>query len=155
MRMMVAATLVAVCLPASAMACATPSGATTLESGMIQWINQQRQANGLNPLKPSSKLKSAAQGHACDMATRGYFSHQRAGGPDLSGRVKSNGYRFRRVAENIAKSRAADVGAAANIWRKSPPHWSNILKPGVSEIGLGVATDGGSTYWVMNIGLQR
>lgn len=155
MRLFIAAIWLVFSIPVAAMACTTPSGASALESDMIQWINQQRQANGLNPLKPSSKLKSAAQGHACDMATRGYFSHQRAGGPDLSGRVKSKGYRFRRVAENIAKSRAADVGSAANIWRKSPPHWSNILKSGVSEIGLGVASDGGSTYWVMNIGLQR
>lgn len=155
MRIAFVAAVVALCLPFTAFACTQPSGASALESGMIQWINQQRQANGLNTLTPSSKLGDAATGHACDMATRGYFAHRRAGGPDLGARIKGSGYRFRQAAENIAKSRNQGVEAAATIWRNSPGHWANILKPGVRDIGIGVATAGGSTYWVMNIGRSK
>lgn len=155
MRVLLAATLFVFCLPVSAIACAKPSGAASLESAMVQWINQQRQANGLNALKPSSNLKAAAEGHACDMATRGYFGHQRPGGPKLSARVKANGYSMRSVAENIAKTPTPEVGTTANLWRNSPPHWSNILKQGIRDIGVAVAEDSGGVYWVMNVGAQK
>ena len=138
-----------------ALACTEPANATALENEMIGWINAQRKAKGLNTLSKSAALAKAAQGHACDMADRGYFSHQRAGGPDLGQRLKSNGYRFRAAAENIAKMGSADVGRAAGVWRKSSGHWANILKPGVSEIGMGLATAGGQYYWVMNVGKSR
>lgn len=122
---------------------------------MIQWINAQRQAHGLNPLRQDAQLAQAAQGHACDMATRGYFGHQRAGGPDLSARVKATGYRFRTAAENIAKVGAPEVLRAATVWRDSAGHWQNILNRQVTEIGVGVAMAGGQVYWVMNVGKPR
>jgi uncharacterized protein YkwD len=155
MRLFLAATLLALSVPMTAVACSKPAQATALESGMVQWINEQRQAIGLSPLKPSHKLKSAAQGHACDMATRGYFGHQRAGGPKLGQRVKANGYRYRHVAENLALSRSPSVAEAARLWHQSPRHWENLLKPGIREIGLAVASRGDDTYWVMNVGVTH
>lgn len=154
MRLIVLAVLLAFSAPTLAVACAKPPGGASLETGMIQWINQQRQANGLNPLKQSSSLSAAAQSHACDMATRNYFAHQRAGGPKLGQRAKANGYRYRVVAENIAYTGRANVAEAAKLWRQSPGHWANILKPQVREIGLAVASGSGKTYWVMNVGAQ-
>lgn len=144
------------CLAAPmALACSQPAGAAGLEAQMIQWINAQRQANGLAALRAEARLGQAAQGHACDMAVRGYFGHQRAGGPDFSARVKATGYRFRTAAENIAKVGAPDVSRATTVWRDSAGHWRNILNPQVSEIGVGVATAGGQVYWVMNVGKPR
>ncbi|MBN2631816.1 MAG: CAP domain-containing protein [Rhodobacteraceae bacterium] len=141
--------------PVGALACAKPNGASGLEAAMVTWINDQRTAHGLNRLRPSDKLTAAAQGHACDMATRNYFGHQRAGGPPLGARVKAEGYRVRRVAENIAKVGSPDVARAASVWRNSPAHWQNILSPGLTEIGVATAAGGASTFWVMNIGTQR
>lgn len=155
MRQLFAAALIALTLPATAMACSKPSGAASLEQGLIQWVNQQRQAKGLNKLTTSSKLNAAAQQHACDMATRGYFSHQRAGGPKLGDRVKANGYRFRRVAENLAYTQTPNVETAASLWRHSPGHWANVLKAGINDIGMSVTTGGGRIYWVMNVGSER
>lgn len=145
------------CLVAAPMAqaCSQPSNAAALESQMIGWINAQRKAKGLNTLSKNAKLAGAAQGHACDMAERGYFSHQRAGGPDLGQRLKSKGYRYRAAAENIAKVRSGEVERAAGVWRNSSGHWANILKPGVSDIGMGLAMAGGQYYWVMNVGKSK
>ena len=154
-RSLLIGTLTAAFVAGAAQACTRPANAVALGSGMIEWINQQRQAKGLNALTPSDKLAAAAQGHACDMAQRGYFAHQRAGGPDLGGRVKAKGYRYRTAAENIAKTRAADIARPAKVWRDSPPHWANILKPNVADIGIGVASENGQVYWVMNIGRPR
>lgn len=139
----------------AAMACTQPAGVQALESSMIGWINKQRTAKGLRKLSPSGKLAAAAQGHACDMAQRGYFGHQRAGGPDLPARVKAKAYRFGTIAENIAKTRSPEVSAAAGVWQNSAGHWANILDPKVTEIGIGIARGGDRTYWVMNVGRPR
>lgn len=139
-----------------AAACTRPDNAATLSVGMIEWINAQRQAKGLGRLQPSEALEAAAQGHACDMADRGYFEHQRpGGGPNLAARVRAQGYRYGRVAENIAMTGAADVATTAKLWRDSPGHWANILMPDVAQIGMGLAVAKGRTYWVMNVGRRR
>lgn len=149
MRTMFVAALIALCVPASAMACSKPSGAAALEQGVVQWVNQERQSRGLDPLRPTATLDAAAEQHGCDMAVRGYFSHKRAGGPSMGDRAKANGYRFRKIVENLAYSRNASVNSAAQIWRNSPPHWANVLAPDMKDIGVAVTTDGGRIYWVM------
>lgn len=155
MRTLLAAAVLALTLPATAMACSQPSGAAALEQGVVQWVNQERQARGLQPLRPSGNLNAAAQQHACDMATRDYFSHRRAGGPSMGDRAKANGYRFRKIVENLAYSRNASVTSAAGIWRNSPPHWANILSPEMRDIGVSVTTGGGKVYWVMKAAVSR
>ncbi|MFN4130889.1 MAG: CAP domain-containing protein [Paracoccaceae bacterium] len=152
MRTLLAAALIAMTLPATAMACSQPSGATALEQGLVQWINKERQARGVHTLRSSAALASAARQHGCDMATRGFFAHQRAGGPTPGQRAKANGYQFRRVTENLAYSRTAKVATAAEIWRNSPPHWANVLDPKVNDVGVSVTTSKGRIYWVMNVG---
>ena len=154
-RSLLLAALVVVLSYGMALACTKPPGADALGAQMIGWINQQRQAHGLGVLAPSAKLAAAAQGHACDMAKRGYFEHQRRGGPDLAARIKAQGYRFGTVAENLAKTGVADVPRTGNLWRGSPGHWANILKPEVSDIGMGLAIEQGQTLWVMNVGRSR
>ncbi|MFN4153780.1 MAG: CAP domain-containing protein [Paracoccaceae bacterium] len=155
MRHLLAAALIALALPKTAMACAKPSGAAALEQGVVRWINQERQARGLHALRPSAALAAAARQHGCDMAGRGFFAHQRAGGPTMGQRAKANGYNFRRVAENLAYSRTAAVETAAGIWRNSPPHWANVLDPKVNDVGVSVTMGNGRIYWVMNIGRQK
>ncbi len=132
--------------------CQKPADAAVVESTLVKWINTVRAEKGLPALRPSAALKAAAQGHACDMAERGYFGHQRQGGPDLTARLRKAGYRYRIGVENIAKSRRGTAEAAAGIWRVSPQHWANLLNPKVKDIGLAVATDGTSVFYVFNAG---
>ncbi|NEX46744.1 CAP domain-containing protein [Pseudotabrizicola algicola] len=155
MRIILAAVLLAASLPATGMACSKPSGAAGLERGLVQWINQERQARGLAALRPSDKLAAAAQQHGCDMATRGYFAHRRDGGPSMGDRARANGYAFRKMVENLAHSRNASVDSAAGIWRNSPQHWANILSPEMRDIGVSVTTGGGRIYWVMKAAQAR
>ncbi len=145
----------AVAAQSAAFACSQPAGAAQLENAMVAWINDQRQANGLPALKKSSKLAASAQGHACDMAERGFFAHQRAGGPDLAARLRQEGYRYRAAVENIAKVRPGSVGNAAELWRNSSGHWRNILNAKVTEVGIGIASAGGRDFWVMNAGRSK
>ena len=150
-----AALCVAAPLGASA-SCAQPEGADALRAGLLDWINTQRAELGLAGFQHNSALSKAASGHACDMAARGYFSHQRPGGPDLKARLKAVGYGLRKAGENIAYSRQAKVSSAAEIWRNSPPHWQTIISPDYKDIGIAVAvSDEGRVYWVMDVGKSR
>ncbi len=133
--------------------CAQPEGAGALQAGLLDWINAQRAEHGLAGFQTNSALRKAATAHACDMAAKGYFSHQRSGGPDLKARLKAVGYGLRKAGENIAYSRQARVSSAAEIWRNSPPHWKTIISPDYEDIGIAIAvSDEGRVYWVMNVG---
>ncbi|WP_435256913.1 CAP domain-containing protein [Thioclava sp. FR2] len=153
-KSIVLASLLALSTTAS-FACTKPKQAAAMEAEMIGWINAQRKAKGLATLSKNGNLTKAAQQHACDMADRRYFAHQRAGGPDMGQRIKSNGYRYRTAAENIAKMGSPSVNSTAMIWKNSPGHWANILKSNVREIGIGLAVADGKYYWVMNVGRSK
>lgn len=153
-KSIVVVSLLAFFTPAAG-ACTMPKQAAAMEAGMIGWINAERKARGLAVLSKNGNLTKAAQQHACDMADRGYFAHQRAGGPDLGRRVKSNGYRYRTASENIAKVSSPDVNRAAMIWKDSAGHWANIVKANVRDIGIGLAVADGRYYWVMNVGKSK
>ena len=149
---LIAAVLVVAMTAGAAVACDAPGGAAGLRQGVIGWINDSRRAKGLPALKASAALQASATAHACDMAGRGYFSHEGPGGPSFSRRLKKAGYRFRAANENIAKTQAASVGSVIGIWQDSSLHWANVLDPKVRDVGLGIAEAGGRVYWVMNAG---
>lgn len=136
------------------LACETPGGASGMRNGVIAWMNSEREARGLAPLRASSALQNSAMAHACDMAERNYFGHQGAGGPSLTQRLRGAGYRFRAANENIAKTGGDSVERAVSIWRNSPGHMANVLDPKVREVGVGLAVGNGSVYWVTNAGTK-
>jgi uncharacterized protein YkwD len=136
-------------LAGAAAACAAPQGAAAAAADLLARINETRGARGLGAYRLSGALVQAARAQACDMAVRGYFAHQRAGGPGLGQRVKAAGYRFRAVNENLALTRQLAPGSVLRMWQNSPPHRAALLDPGHCEIGLALAAGGGRIYWVM------
>lgn len=135
--------------------CGAMKEASTLEAGMLQWINQQRADRGLKPYKRSGVLDRSAEFQACDMAKYDYFGHSRSGGPKLGSRMKSAGYRLKAGSENIAYTQQLKVSSAAGLWRNSPPHWHAIIDPSMRDIGLAVVNDNGRILWVMNVGRTK
>lgn len=108
-------------------------------------------------------LDAVAQGHAADMAARGYYSHNSLRGLDPTGRARVAGYPFWKytifsgIAENIwvSWSHRAHVDAAAReavrAWMRSPGHRQNILEGRYGRLGVGVAISRhGSLYAVQN-----
>jgi uncharacterized protein YkwD len=84
------------------------------------------------------------------MAQRGYFSHVSPEGKDVGHRVRDNGLRYRRVAENIQKSRGTRdaMQSAIDSWMDSESHRETILDSGFVETGVGVAvTEDGQIYF--------
>ena len=58
-----------------------------LETQMLDLVNRERQAAGLNPLQPDPELTEVARRHSADMFARGYFSHDTPDGLTPFGRV--------------------------------------------------------------------
>lgn len=136
----------------SAPAPTTPEAPSTsaLEQGVIDCANRERAARGIAALRIDPSLTRAAQGHAADMAQRGYFDHETPEGRTPWDRIKAalqGALPFRAMGENIAMGyRSAE--ATCTGWMNSPGHKRNILDPTFTLIGAGWV-DG---YAVQNFG---
>jgi uncharacterized protein YkwD len=121
-------------------------------------VNRARRRNGLAPLAQDASLRRAAGRHARDMARRGYFAHQRPGGPSLMDRLHAAGWDGNAAGETIAWGcgDAANAGATVRSWLGSPPHRA-ILLGGFARAGVGMAAKapaacGPGATWVLDAG---
>lgn len=122
------------------------------ERELLQLTNAVRAEAGVTACEWSEELSRTARAHAADLLQRGYVEHLSPEGFDPTHRV---GLMARRMigsaSENIAYRRAADATSAADlmgIWRKSAPHWMNLLRPTHAQIGFGTVVRGERTYTV-------
>jgi uncharacterized protein YkwD len=120
----------------------------SLADQVLALVNQARADAGCGPLTVHAALVTAAQGHADDMATHDYFSHESQDGRTFVDRALAAGYPDP-GAENIAKGQA-DAASVMAAWLDSPPHRANILNCELTTLGLGLNTDG--MYWVQLFG---
>jgi uncharacterized protein YkwD len=138
--------------PASAATvCASADGPTaqtstvTLANSALCLVNQERSSRGLRPLKANKRLAKAASGHARDMNTRGYFSHDTEGGGTFVDRIRKAGYMPARVFPTLGEDLAWGSGTLGTpreivaAWMASPGHRANILDRKFREAGMGVA----------------
>ena len=113
--------------------------------GLLCAINAKRREWQRNELRLQRNLARAAGSHAADMATEGYFSHTSRDGDSLGDRLDQANFIPRsdrwRAGENLAAGEAS-LGTPAAIvtgWMNSRDHRINLLDPGYTMIGLGVA----------------
>lgn len=137
--------LVGICLVLSVVVPATASGSARTsyrvdaEQKVLKLLNTIRSQHGLQPLRFSSQLRSAAREHSGDMIQRNYFEHD-------SPREHFD-VRIRRhvdaslVGENIAwgTGKYGTPEGIVSLWMHSAPHRRIILMGKLRRIGLGVA----------------
>lgn len=111
-----------------------------LEKQMLDLVNQERQAAGLNPLAADPELMQVARQHSTDMFARGYFAHDTPEGLTPFDRMNKAGVRFLTAGENLAL--APTLPLAHTGLMNSPGHRANILRPQFGRVGIGVM-DGG------------
>jgi uncharacterized protein YkwD len=111
-----------------------------LEKQMLDLVNQERVANGLNPLAPDPELTEVARQHSADMFVRGYFAHDTPEGLSPFDRMHAANVRFTTAGENLAL--APTIPVAHNGLMNSPGHRANILRREFGRVGIGVM-DGG------------
>lgn len=127
-----------------------PSPGPALAAALAE-VNRLRAEAGVAALTLNAKLTAAAQGHADDMAAKGYFSHTSQDGRTFVQRIQAAGYtNYTMLAENIASGQAGWY-AAITAWKNSPGHRANMLNGNYKEIGLGAK----GRYWVQDFGTAR
>jgi uncharacterized protein YkwD len=127
-------------VPAPATA-STAVRARSLESAVLERINELRAERGLAPLRLAPGLTQAAAAHAQAMGRRGFFSHTSADGTSFAERVlryyPRGGFARWAAGENLAwidpRLTAGDV---VSMWLGSPPHRRNLLDPAWRELGV-------------------
>jgi uncharacterized protein YkwD len=121
-------------------------------------VNAERAAHGLRALRWDRRLSRAATRHARDMARRGYFAHQRSGGPDLGARLARAGWSGKAWGETIAYGcgGAGSPRATVRAWMASPGHRAVILSGAYGRAGVGFARRApvgcGGRTWVLDVG---
>jgi uncharacterized protein YkwD len=111
-----------------------------LEKQMLDLVNEERVAAGLNPLAPDPELTEVARRHSADMFARGYFAHDTPEGRTPFDRMRDANVRFITAGENLALGPTIPVAHTGLM--NSPGHRANILRPQFGRVGIGVM-DGG------------
>jgi uncharacterized protein YkwD len=112
--------------------------------------NETRRQHGLAPLTADLNLVEASRQHSMDMLARRFFSHQNPEGRSFMERLPpAYGSRISRSGENIwtgsgySPSNPQTLARMIiNSWLSSPGHCKNILTPGFTHLGVGVAAWG-------------
>lgn len=115
------------------------------EMVILELTNAFRKENALPPLQAETRLNAAARAYARYLADSGKFAHD-ADGRKPAGRAEAAGYKFCFIAENLAmdaNSRGFSTRGLAEEamsgWKNSPGHRANLLRTGVTDIGIAVA----------------
>jgi uncharacterized protein YkwD len=126
-----------------------PPEPTTLAEArvlLLGRINALRAANGVASLTDDAHLAAVAQAYAERMALGHFFAHVAPEGDSLSERLRAVGYGFLANGENLGRAGPGPLAAHSSV-EESPGHRRNLLLPGFSRLGLGVAVEsiGGRT----------
>ncbi|WP_202709037.1 CAP domain-containing protein [Sporosalibacterium faouarense] len=109
---------------------------TSEKQTLLNLINKERVAAGLNPLKIDPDLTRIAQLKSQDMYDNSYFSHESPVFGKTSSLIRKQGIRYYSYGENIG--RTYSVYRAHNGFMNSPGHKANIMNPNYTHIGLGI-----------------
>ena len=125
-----------------------------MEAAIVASVNRRRRESGLAPLAAEPRLTRAARLHTANMAARRELSHTISGTTTstLQSRLADVGYRYSRIAENIAYG-AISVDEVMGGWMRSPGHRTNIMNPVYTETGVGIArASNGDLYYCQVFG---
>ena len=126
----------------------TAAPASLGQGGLLDWVNQLRQGNGLPPLESDELLAGTAQAWSRHLAEAGVLSHLGADGSSVLDRYRAAGGTDVRVGEILGAGR--NLGEIERAWARSDPHRQLILEPFWTHAGWGSSTTaGGPVVWVV------
>jgi uncharacterized protein YkwD len=114
-----------------------PEDRDAAEARVLRAMNATRGRHGLPALEPSPALQAVARAHSEDMLRLGMLAHQLPGSASTVERVRRARVPYRQVLENVAKGESA-LAAHREI-EDSPAHRGNLLAPGPTLAGVGIA----------------
>ncbi|WP_214483148.1 CAP domain-containing protein [Bacillus sp. SM2101] len=118
---------------------------------VVNLVNIEREAEGLDPLTLSDEVTDVAQVKAKDMRDNNYFDHVSPTYGEPGDMLINFGVNYRMSGENIAAGHTTPEDVVEG-WMNSEGHRENILRPAFTEIGIGYIEGNEdneySTYWV-------
>jgi len=115
-------------------------------------ISDYRRGRGESTVTVDATLTAIALRQAQAMARAGKMSHTLGG--SFAARLGKGGYDALIAAENLAAG-PRNLDEAMASWRRSKGHNANLLKPGVTQIGIAVAYAPNNRYgnfWALVLG---
>jgi uncharacterized YkwD family protein len=111
------------------------------EQQVVELTNQEREKQGLAPLKVDVELSKVAREKSADMARNNYFSHNSPTYGSPFEMMNQFGISYRTAGENIAKGQRTPE-EVVNAWMNSEGHRANILNANFTHIGVGYVEQG-------------
>jgi len=111
---------------------AQPGAVLDTQAAAIMF-SQYRQNNGLGAVVVDPDLTKLAEQQSQAMAARNKMDHDVKA--PLGKRLEAGGYPATQAVENISAGYHTQAVAFSG-WRDSPPHRSNMLKSGVTKMGI-------------------
>lgn len=108
-------------------------------------ISLYRQNNGLGPVSVDPALMALAEDQSSVMAKRNKLDHDVKA--PLQKRLTASGYPATVAVENVSAGYHT-MAEAFSGWRDSPPHRANMLKSGVTKLGIAAVYAPGTKYKV-------
>jgi uncharacterized protein YkwD len=129
---------------------AAASTATAMAADIMVWLNRDRAAAGLRPLRAWTSLAALAGQRAASMSAIRTLSHQAAGG-DPGAALTSSGIGWYSYGEAIGEtSYPWGTTAAANLysmWTASAVHHAMLFSATYNYIGVGIARASDGSTW--------
>jgi uncharacterized protein YkwD len=145
--------------PATTSTIPTSPAQTTVEGYVLTWVNADRVARGLRPLRLDSDLRSVARERAGALASLGVLSHTAAG--DLSAQLAAAHIQDWSWGEDIGWTTYRwGYDAARSLflsWKGSAPHWALLMSSTFNYVGIGLGYRSAdqSTYAVIDLTESR
>lgn len=118
-----------------------------VEKDLLALINEEREAEGLDPVKMDGDLQSAARIRSRELCKTGHWDHTRPNGDSWSTVITEDvPIKFAAAGENLCMTEyddpSVDNAYSADFymdrWLNSPSHYDNIIRPNFTHVGIGV-----------------
>jgi uncharacterized protein YkwD len=141
-------------VPTAAAATTTVDAATLTaqEAKMVGFLNADRTALGLVPVRVDSRLMAIARARSADMIANNYFSHTLPDGRNVFDILTASKITWYGAGEILAwNNYPMDVTAstANHQWMNSPGHKAIVISTNFNYVGVGLAIDAstGKKMW--------
>jgi uncharacterized protein YkwD len=125
---------------------------TAQEAQMVSFLNADRAALGLVPVRVDARLMAIARARSTDMIANDYFSHTMPDGRKVFDLITASGITWYGAGEIIAWNNYPmefTASAGNRQWMNSPDHCAIVISADYNYVGVGLAVDGatGKKMW--------
>ncbi|GEM_PF-3392770 len=117
----------------------------SVRAKLLDLINVDRGAHGLNSVTLAPDLNSVAQNHSQNMVNQNFFGHVDPAGNSPDDRRKKADI-ITPIRENLGKASSLELVEAGLM--RSPIHRAAIIDPEMQRVGLGIVKDDEGYYFV-------